>query len=145
MKNGKFHANFTLLGRSADNSRRPFRNSMWGTNIARMSANRATRSAVQRTQGHRLTTSLAPYRGQGGPFGPEKIPKKSKKSSRGLSAPGSKKVDEKRSKKGQKRVQNSLFSTFLTFFRLFFQPFLTPGPRGPGNFFQGRANHEVQI
>ena len=41
---------------------------------------------------------LGPLQESFGPFGPE-IPKKSKKGSRGLSAPGSKKV-EKKSKKG---------------------------------------------
>ena len=35
-------------------------------------------------------------------------------------------------KKGRKKVKNE---SKTTFFRLFFNPFLTPGPRGPGNFF----------
>ena len=41
--------------------------------------------------------------------------------------------------KGRKKVENesktTFFRLFSTFFRLFFNLFLTPGPRGPGNFF----------
>ena len=73
---------------------------------------------------------LAPYRSHSGPLGP-KSQKSRKKGSRGLSAPGPKKVEKSR-KEVEKRVKNNLFSTFFNFFSTFFQPFLA---LGPGNLF----------
>ena len=70
----------------------------------------------------RITTSLAPYRGHSGPSG-----LKSQKGRKKV--PGASRArGQKRLKKSQKRVKNEWKTTS---FRLF----LTPGPRGPGNFF----------
>ena len=80
-----------------------------------------------------VAISLAPYRSHSGPSGP-KSQKSRKKSSEGLSAPGSEKVG-----KSRKKVENDTKTTFLSRFQpcfdFFFNLFWPRGREALGTFF----------